>query len=84
MVRFSGNLQGRVQSRLKRIIEGNYAVAIKTSTFSGWQLSGEDAQSFLQQIENSQPNELAQASLKRGEKTLDEYLKKGYAVIKPK
>ncbi|HEV2614673.1 MAG TPA: hypothetical protein VGV92_08205 [Gammaproteobacteria bacterium] len=57
-------------------------MAIKTSTFSGWRLSGEDADAFLKQISDPRPNPLAQAALKRGEKYAKEYIKKGFFTIK--
>lgn len=59
-------------------------MAVKTSTFGPLILSGKDATSFLKQVQNSGPNPLAQASFKRGEKILDEYLENGFAVIMPK
>jgi len=34
-------------------------MAIKTSTFSGWRLSGKDADAFLAQIREAKPNPLA-------------------------
>lgn len=58
-------------------------MAIKTSTFSGWRLSGEDARAFLEQIENPEPNILAQCAVEQGKELIDEYIKKGYASIKP-
>ena len=45
-------------------------MAIKTSTFSGWRLSGKDADAFLEQVNNAKPNPLAQASLDRGRKLI--------------
>lgn len=62
-------------------------MAIKTSTFSGWRLSGKDAEAFLEQVNS----ELAQATLARGRKLdtfsrselAEEYLKNGYVIIKP-
>ncbi len=59
-------------------------MAIKTSTFSGWRLSGKDAEAFLKQISDPTPNPLAQAALERGRKLAEEYLAKGYVVINPK
>ena len=59
-------------------------MAIKTSTYGGWKLTGKDADAFLRQIEDPKPNPRAQASLKRGKKLLNEYLKNGYAVIRSK
>lgn len=41
-------------------------MAVKTSPFTGWRLSGKDAKAFLNQIETAQPNKLAQEALQRG------------------
>ena len=59
-------------------------MAIKTSTFSGWRLSGKDADAFIKQINDPAPNFCAQAAVKRGQKLADEYLSKGYVSINPK
>lgn len=59
-------------------------MAIKTSTFSGWRLSGKDADAFLKQISDPTPNPLAQAALARGRIIAEEYLAKGYATFTPK
>jgi len=59
-------------------------MAIKTSTFSGWRLSGKDAEAFLKQVENPERNPVAQNAIKRGKKSAQEYLKKGFAVISSK
>lgn len=56
-------------------------MAIKTSTFSGWRLSGKDAEAFLKQVNNPVSNPAAQAAVKRGKKLAQDYLAKGYAVI---
>jgi len=58
-------------------------MAIKTSTFSGWRLSGKDADAFLKQVAASAPNPFAQAAIKRGRKLAEEYLAKGYVSISP-
>ena len=60
------------------------SMAIKTSTFSGWRLSGEDADAFLDQVKNAKPNPLAQETLRRGEKFLKEYQKTGRVILRPK
>lgn len=57
-------------------------MAIKTSTFSGWRLSGKDADAFLEQVNNAKPNPLAQASLDRGRKLMAEYDQKGYVTLR--
>ena len=59
-------------------------MAIKTSTFSGWRLSGKDADAFLEQVNNAKPNPLAQAALERGRKLMAEYDQKGYVTFSPK
>lgn len=59
-------------------------MTIKTSTFSGWELSGEDAETFLKQINDPTPNPLAQATLMRGEKLAKEYLENGFVLMNPK
>lgn len=57
-------------------------MAIKTSTFSGWRLSGKGAEAFLNQINDPTPNPLAQASYERGKKLAEEYLAKGFVRLK--
>lgn len=59
-------------------------MAIKTSTFSGWRLSGKDADAFLKQIGDPTPNPLAQAALARGRPLAEEYLAKGRVVFSPR
>lgn len=59
-------------------------MAIKTSTFSGWRLSGKDADAFLKQISDPAPNPLAQAALERGRPLAEEYLAKGYVTFSPR
>ncbi len=58
-------------------------MAIMTSTFSGWYLTGEDAEQFRRQINDPTPNLLARASMQRGRKLGEEYRKNGFVVIKP-
>lgn len=58
-------------------------MAIKTSTFSGWRLSGKDADAFLKQINNPVPNPLAEIAIARGRPLAEEYLAKGYATFTP-
>lgn len=60
-------------------------MTIKTSTFSGWRLSGKDAEAFffLEQIKNAKPNPLAQETLRRGEKLAREYLANGFVILRP-
>ncbi len=61
-------------------------MAVKTSTFSGWRLSGKDADAFLKQISDPMPANplaLAQAAIVRGCPLAEEYLTKGYATFSP-
>ena len=57
-------------------------MAIKHSTFSGWHLSGKDAEAFEKQIRNLPPNPLADAALKRGEGMFEEYRRTGRILVK--
>lgn len=59
-------------------------MAIKTSTFSGWRLSGKDADAFIKQVNNAAPNPYAQAACERGQELAEEYFNKGYVTINPK
>jgi len=52
-------------------------MTIETSTFGGWTLSGEDARAFLEQIENSKPNPLAKAAMKRGDEIYKKWKETG-------
>ena len=58
-------------------------MAIKTSTFSGWTLTGKDAEAFERQIKNPKPNPKAQAAFDRGKKLAEEYAKNGYVILNP-
>lgn len=57
-------------------------MAIKTSTFSGWRLSGKDADAFLDQVKNAKPNPRAQETLRAGEKFLKEYQETGRVILR--
>lgn len=59
-------------------------MTIKTSTFSGWRLSGKDAEAFVKQINTAKPNPRAKTALARGRKLAEEYLTKGSVTIIPK
>jgi hypothetical protein len=59
-------------------------MAIKTSTFSGWQFTGEDAEAFLKQVNDPAPNPLAQNTIRRGEKLAKEFLENGFVRVNPK
>ena len=52
-------------------------MAIKTSTFGGWELSDEHAEAFLRQHNDLIPNPLATAAVLRGRKYAEEYFKNG-------
>jgi len=56
-------------------------MAFKTSTFTGWQLSGKDADAFLEQIRKGSPNPLAQKAYEEGRKYVEEYMEKGYFTV---
>lgn len=56
-------------------------MAIKTSTFSGWRLSGQDADAFLKQINESAPNSAATEAVARGRALAKEYIAKGYVAF---
>ncbi len=59
-------------------------MAIQTSTFSGWRLSGEHAEAFRRQINDPTPNLLAKETMRRGRVLGEEYRKNGgYVVLKP-
>src|SRR5947207_899483 len=59
-------------------------MAIRTSEFGGWHLSGDDAKAFRKQIEEAGPNPLGQEAIRRGLPLVKEYIEKGYATIRPK
>ncbi|MDO5215739.1 hypothetical protein PSM96_12425 [Legionella pneumophila] len=56
-------------------------MAIKTSTFSGWRLSGKDADAFLKQLKNATPNPNAKAAIANGRPLAEEFLAKGHVVF---
>ena len=56
-------------------------MAIKTSTFSGWRLSGKDADAFLKQVKEAKPNPQAKAALVNGRPLAEEFLAKGHVVF---
>ena len=59
-------------------------MAVKTSTFTGWKISGKDTEAFLKQINEGQPNALAQESLSRGRALCQQIEKTGYTPVQPK
>lgn len=56
-------------------------MAIKTSTFSGWRLSGKDADAFLKQIKDTASTPQAKAALAKGRPLAEEFLAKGHVVF---
>jgi hypothetical protein len=60
-------------------------MAIKTSTFSGVNLTGDAAKAFKKQFlsSNAQVNPLAQSSLEKGRRMLKELRKNGYIIANP-
>lgn len=58
-------------------------MAVKTSPFTGWRLSGRDADAFVKQIDESHPNVYAQDALVRGRALCKEMSEKGYSLITP-
>ncbi len=59
-------------------------MAIKSSTFGGVTLTGEDAQQFLKQIKHGRPKKSAAQVLAQGRQMMKEFDKKGYVTIVPK
>lgn len=59
-------------------------MSIKKTTFSGWRLSGKDAEAFAKQVADDSPNPRAKAAALRGEKLYKQYTKNGgFLVITP-
>lgn len=59
-------------------------MSVKTSTFTGWRLSGKDAEAFSKQVEESQPNRLAQEALSRGRALCEQMATHGYSSVNSK
>ncbi len=59
-------------------------MSIKSSTFGGVHLSGEDAEQFIKQLYDEKPKQAAVDSLHRGQKLLEEYHEKGCVTFYPK
>jgi hypothetical protein len=59
-------------------------MSIKSSTFGGVHLSGEEAEQFIKQLRDEKPKQAAIDSFHRGQKLLKEYHKKGYVTFCPK
>lgn len=58
-------------------------MAVKTSPFTGWRLSGKDAEAFVRQIDESRPNIRAQEALLRGRAICKQMAEKGYSSAQP-
>lgn len=56
-------------------------MSVRSSTFGGVRLSGEDAKKFINQVRYGRPNKAAAGALAQGKKMLKEYEQKGYATI---
>jgi hypothetical protein len=59
-------------------------MSIKSSTFGGVHLSGEDAEQFLKQLRDEKPKQAAIDSFHRGQKLVKECHEKGYVTFYPK
>lgn len=57
-------------------------MAVKTSTFSGWRLSGKEADTFLKQVKESPSNPRAREAFANGLPMAEELLSKGRVVFK--
>ena len=57
-------------------------MAIKSSPFSGWRLSGDDAKAFSRQIKQAKANPKAQNTIRRGEKLFKDSEKTGRIILK--
>ena len=58
-------------------------MAIKTTPFSGWHLSGEEAATFIKQAEDVTPNPSAKLAIENGQALAKEYIQKGYVTLSP-
>jgi len=58
-------------------------MAIKTSTFGGVHLTGEDAEKFRRQVKYGRPKKAAHQALAEGRKYLKEFEEKGYVTFYP-
>lgn len=57
-------------------------MAVKTSPFTCWRLSGKDADDFIKQLDESQPNKRAQEALSRGRVLCEEMSRHGYSSVR--
>jgi len=56
-------------------------MSVKTSTFGGVRLSGEEAEKFARQVKYGRPKQAAQESVRRGVVMLDEFEKTGQVIV---
>lgn len=59
-------------------------MAIKTSTFGGVTLSGEDAEKFVRQVKYGRPSQRAKDAAARGRVLGEEVQKKGFVRVAPR
>ena len=59
-------------------------MSLRSQPFGALRLSGEDAVCFERQLRLAKPNPAARAAAKRGRVLLEQFLRDGYAVVKPK
>jgi hypothetical protein len=58
-------------------------MSVHSSTFGGVRLSAEDAKKFKDQVTYGRPKQAAVQSFVRGKKLADEFVKQGFAKLKP-
>ncbi len=59
-------------------------MSVKSTTFGGVRLSGEDAKKFIHQVTHGRPKQAARDAYDRGKPLVSEYNGKGYATIRAK
>jgi hypothetical protein len=57
-------------------------MAIRSSNFGATRLTKEDSAKFAKQVRYGRPNQAAVASLKNGQKLLEELRARGFATVK--
>jgi len=57
-------------------------MSVKTSTFGGVRLSGEEADKFVKQVTYGRPKQAAQDAAARGNKMVSEYTATGHVTIR--
>ena len=56
-------------------------MSVKTSTFGGIYLSGEDAKKFVTQVRHGRPKQAAKDAARQGKVMVDEFNSKGYVTL---